>query len=58
MNGYTRKGKMSGLHVAFLFAAPLILKDRTNLKSNFIPMNIDKVGLRKAWINYYIKEYQ
>ena len=21
-------------------------------------MNIDKVGLRKAWINYYIKEYQ
>ena len=58
MNGYTRKGKMNGLHVAFLFASPLILKDRTNLKSNFIPMNIDKAGLRKAWINYYIKEYQ
>ena len=47
-----------GIHVAFLFASPLILKDRTTLKPVIFSKNINMTELRNAWVKYYSKEYQ
>ena len=53
--------KRQGVHVAFLFASPMMLKDRTSLnslKTVMFSKNIDMAELRKAWVRYYEKEYQ
>ena len=44
------------LHVGFLFASPLVLRDKSNLKTQNFPKNIDKEKVKNALISYYHKE--
>ena len=58
INAHSRLNKARGLHVAFLFASPLILKDKTILKTQVFTNHTPHNLLRQAWIDYYIKECQ
>ena len=44
------------LHIGFLFASPLILRDKGGFKNQHLTKNADKNKVKNALINYYHKE--
>ena len=44
------------LHIGFLFASPLILRDKGGFKNQHMSKNVDKNKVKYALINYYHKE--
>ena len=57
-NNIQTNSQKHGIHIAFLFASPLLLKDRTKVKTAVYSQDIDMKELRIAWVKYYKQEFK
>ena len=51
-----KKSSRNELHIGFLFASPLVLRDKSNFKTQHFSKNIDQNKVKNALVSYYHKE--